>query len=73
MRVRGGHPDEATLEAYLRGVMPPRKVRRIEEHLLTCPECVAAAEEVEVYLRAMQAALDKKKAQLAIANKTRTD
>ena len=73
MRVRGGHPDEAILESYLRGLMPPRKVRRIEEHMLTCPKCVAAAEEVEVYLRAMQAALDKKKAKLAIASKPRTD
>jgi anti-sigma factor RsiW len=73
MRVRGGHPDEAILEAYLRGLMPPRKVRRIEEHMLTCPECVAAAEEVEVYLRAMRAALDKKKAKLAIAGKNKTN
>lgn len=68
---RGGHPDEQTLEAYLLGSLPQRKTKRIEEHLLTCPECVEDAKEVEEYMRSMRKALDNKKVKLAIAGKGR--
>ena len=65
---RGKHPDEETLEAYLLGLLPLRKAKRIEEHVLGCPECVDAAEELEEYIRAMRATLGNKK---AIARKAR--
>ena len=66
---RGRHPDEQTLEAYLLGTLPPRKAKRVEEHLLVCSECIDAAKELEEYIRSMRAALDNKK---AIAGKTRS-
>ena len=65
---QGDHPDEETLEAYLLGALPASKARRIEEHVLTCSECVEAATELEDYLRAMREALDHKK---TIARKAR--
>jgi anti-sigma factor RsiW len=70
-RRRAAHPDEQTLEGYLLGLLPPRKARWIEEHLLACPECVDAAKELEDYIRSMRAALDNRKAKLAIAGKAR--
>jgi anti-sigma factor RsiW len=68
---RRGHPDEQTLEAYLLGSLPLRKARRIEEHLLTCPECVDAAKEVQDYISSMRTALDNQRPKLAIAGKAR--
>jgi anti-sigma factor RsiW len=65
----GKHPDEQTLEAYLLGALPLRKVKRIEEHLLACPECVQASEKLEDYIRSMRAALGTGKAKLTIARK----
>ena len=58
----GKHPDEETLEAYLLGLLPLRNAKRIEEHVLACPECVDAAKELEEYIRAMRATLGNKKA-----------
>lgn len=66
---RGGHPDERTLEAYLLGSLPLRKAKQIEEHVLACPECVGASEELDHYLRSMRAALGSEKPKLAIARK----
>ncbi len=65
---QGKHPDEETLEAYLLGLVPRRKAKRIEEHMLACPECVDAAKELEEYIRAMRATLDNK---TTIARKAR--
>lgn len=62
---RGKHPDEETLEAYLLGLLPLRKTKRIEEHVLGCPECVDAAKELEEYVRAMRETLDNKKKTIA--------
>jgi anti-sigma factor RsiW len=68
---RRGHPDERALEAYLLGVLPRRKARRIEEHLLACPECVEAAKEAEDYIHSMRTALDNRKGKLTIASKAK--
>ena len=57
----GGHPDEETLESYLLGSLPRREVRRIEEHLLTCHDCVESARRVEAYIQAMRAELGQRK------------
>jgi anti-sigma factor RsiW len=65
----GEHPDEQTLEAYLLGSLSRRKVRRIEEHLLGCPECVEASEKLSDYIRSMRAALDDGKPKLTIAHR----
>ena len=66
MQVRPGkHPDEETLQAYLLGLLPRRNAKRIEEHVLACPECVEAAKELEEYIRAMRATLDNKKKTIA--------
>jgi anti-sigma factor RsiW len=65
----GKHPDEQTLEAYLLGTLPPRKVKRIEEHVLACPECLESSERLEDYIRSMRAALGNGKAKLTIARK----
>jgi len=56
--IPGGHPDDRTLEAYLLGSLPRREVQHIEEHLLTCHDCVESAERVEAYIQAVRAALD---------------
>jgi anti-sigma factor RsiW len=73
MRSRREHPDGRALETYLLGLLPPRKAKKVEEHLLTCPECVTAAQEMEEYIRAMRTALEKSRANLAIVGKTKTD
>ena len=65
---QGKHPDEKTLEAYLLGLLPLRNAKRIEEHMLGCPECVEAAKELEEYIRAMRTTLGNKK---TIARKAR--
>ena len=57
--IPGGHPDEETLESYVLGSLPPREVQHIEEHLLTCHDCVESAKRVEAYIQAMRAGLDK--------------
>jgi anti-sigma factor RsiW len=59
--VPGGHPDDETLESYLLGSLPRREVKHIEEHLLTCHDCVASAKRVEAYIQAMRAGLNKRK------------
>ncbi|HXI41298.1 MAG TPA: zf-HC2 domain-containing protein [Bryobacteraceae bacterium] len=59
--IPGGHPDDRTLESYLLGSLPPEEVRHIEEHLLTCHDCVESAERVEAYIQAVRAALDNEK------------
>ena len=66
---RERHPNEQTLEAYLVGSLPLREAKRIEEHVLACPECVGASEELERYIRSMRVALDLGKPKLAIARK----
>jgi anti-sigma factor RsiW len=66
----GKHPDEQTLEAYLLSSLPLRKARRIEEHLLACPECLESSEQLEDYIRSMRAALGNGKVKLTIARKT---
>ena len=70
MGSRREHPDESALENYLLGLLSPRVAKRIEQHLLACPECVEAAEEVKEYIRSMRAALDEK-GKLTIATKAR--
>jgi anti-sigma factor RsiW len=67
----GKHPDEQTLEAYLLGSLPLRKAKRIEEHVVACPECVDASETLEDYIRSMRAALANGKADLRIAVRSR--
>ncbi len=67
----GKHPDEQTLEAYLMGSLPLRKARRIEEHVLECPECVDTAEEIQDYIRCIRTALGRRKTKLSIAVKAR--
>jgi anti-sigma factor RsiW len=57
--IRGGHPDDQTLESYLLGSLPPGEVQHIEEHLLTCHDCVESAKRVEACIEAMRAGLDK--------------
>lgn len=70
MRARQGkHPDEQTLEAYLLGTLPLRKGKRIEEHLLACPECVGRSEKLEDYIRSMRAALGHQNPKLTIVRK----
>lgn len=64
----GRHPDDQTLESYLLGLLPLRKAKRIEEHLLACPECVDSSEKIEDYIRSMRAALGKGRAKLTIAD-----
>jgi anti-sigma factor RsiW len=49
------------LESYLLGSLPRREVQHIEEHLLTCHDCVESAKRVEAYIQAMRAGLDKRK------------
>ena len=46
---------------YLLGSLPRREVRLIEEHLLTCHDCVESAKRVEAYVQAMRAALNNRK------------
>jgi predicted anti-sigma-YlaC factor YlaD len=65
----GKHPDEQTLEVYLLGSLPSRKAKRIEEHLLACPECVDTSGKLADYIRSMRAALGNGKARLTIARK----
>jgi anti-sigma factor RsiW len=59
--IPGGHPDDQTLESYLLGSLPPPQVQRIEEHLLTCHNCVESAKRVEAYIQGIRAGLDKHK------------
>lgn len=59
--IPGGHPDDETLESYLLGSLPPGEVQLIEEHLLTCHDCVESAKRVEAYVQAMRAELAKRK------------
>ena len=66
---RRRHPDEQTLEAYLLGTLLPRKVKRIEEHVLACAACLESSERLEDYIRSMRAALGKGRAKLTIAHK----
>jgi len=62
---QGKHPDKETLEDYLLGLLPLRKAKQIEEHVLGCPECVDTAKELENYIRAMREALDNQKKTIA--------
>ena len=59
--MRGGHPDDEMLESYLLGSLPRREVRLIEEHLLTCHDCVESAKRAEAYIQAMRAGLNQRK------------
>jgi anti-sigma factor RsiW len=59
--VPGGHTDDETLESYLLGSLPRREVKHIEEHLLTCHDCVESARRVEACIQAMRAGLNKGK------------
>ena len=65
----GKHLDEQTLEGYLLGALPRRKAKRIEEHLLACPDCVEVSEKLEDYIRSIRTALGIGKARLTIARK----
>lgn len=53
------------------GSLPLRKARRIEEHVLECPECVDTAEEIQDYIRCIRTALGRRKTKLSIAVKAR--
>jgi len=66
---RRRHPDEQTLEGYLLGTLPLGKAKRIEEHLVACPECVDSSEKLEDYIRSMRAALGNTNAKLTIVRK----
>ena len=55
----GWHPNDEMLELYLLGSLPPPEVQHLEEHLLTCHDCVESAKRVEAYIQAMRAGLDK--------------
>jgi anti-sigma factor RsiW len=56
----GGHPNDEMLELYLLGSLPPPEAQHLEEHLLTCHDCVESAKRVEAYIQAMRAGLDKR-------------
>jgi anti-sigma factor RsiW len=69
--IPGGHPDDETLESYLLGSLPPGEVKHIEEHLLTCHDCVESAKRVEAYIEAMRAGLDKQKRKPSVVIKAK--
>ncbi len=69
--IPGGHPDDQTLEAYLLGSLPPAEVQLLEEHLLTCHDCVESAKRVEAYIQAMRAGLGQRKPKPPIVIKAR--
>ena len=51
------HVDEDRLELYLLDLLEEPEVAAIEEHILLCPACQAAQEELHGYVQAMRAAL----------------
>ena len=59
--IPGGHPDDEMLESYLLGSLPRREVKHIEEHLLTCHDCVESARRAEAYIQAMRTGLNNRK------------
>jgi len=69
--IPGAHPDDETLESYLLGSLPSREVKHIEEHLLTCRDCVESAKRVDAYIQAMRAELGMRKRKPPIVIKAR--
>ncbi len=67
----GGHPDDEMLESYLLGTLPPQEVKHLEEHLLTCHDCIESAKRVEAYIQAMRAGLDRGKRKPPVVIKAR--
>lgn len=50
------HPDDDSLEKYLRGSLGKNEAHGIEEHLLICHACVEKAEKLQKYLETMRTA-----------------
>ena len=67
----GRHPDDEMLESYLLGTLPPQEVKYLEEHLLTCHDCIESAKRVEAYIQAMRAGLDRGKRKPPVVIKAR--
>ena len=55
------HPDDDSLERYLRGAIDEKEVPGIEEHLLICHACVEKAEKLQKYLETMRQATGTRK------------
>jgi len=63
------HPDDDSLERYLRGTIDEKEVPAIEEHLLICHACVDKAEKLQRYLETMQQATDTRKSNAKAARR----
>jgi len=63
------HPDDDSLERYLRGAMDDKELPGIEEHLLICHACVEKAERLQRYLETMRQATGTRKSSASAARR----
>lgn len=54
------HPTQEVLEQYLLGRLEEDESARVEQHLLTCSNCVEVAKGLDDYVQAMRRALEQK-------------
>jgi len=52
------HPSEEVLERYLFGSIPEQELEQVEEHLLVCHTCVAAAEQLLSFVKSLRSSLE---------------
>lgn len=64
---KGGHPDDETFEQYLinQSGGNDQTSQALEEHLLSCPDCVHRIEQLDLVIKGIRAGFDKQRSKKA--------